>query len=107
MILPIWIRFVKNDFVYFDFEILSFLALVSTKTENASAHEIMIFEFFVFINYYFDIRVLGLAHRKIWYRLMYILHDFFMLNGNLQFWQRKSAITRKKSSFDLLAGENV
>jgi len=32
LILPIWIKFVKNDFVYFEFEIFSFLALVSTKT---------------------------------------------------------------------------
>ena len=29
----------KKDFVYFEFEFFSYLALVSTKTENASAHE--------------------------------------------------------------------
>ena len=32
LISHIWIKFVKNDFVYFEFEILKFLALVSTKT---------------------------------------------------------------------------
>ena len=32
LILPNWIKFVKNDFMYFEFEIFSFLALYSTKT---------------------------------------------------------------------------
>ena len=36
-------KFAKNDFVYFEFEFFKFLALVSTKTQNASAHENIFF----------------------------------------------------------------
>ena len=32
LILPIWMKFVKNDFVYFEYKFLKFLALIIIKT---------------------------------------------------------------------------
>ena len=70
LILPIWIKFVKDNFVYFEFEIFSFLAQVLKvlKLKMPPRMKMIIFEFLVLIKYFlFITSILGIlvqAHQK-------------------------------------------
>ena len=68
LILPIWIKFVKDNFVYFEFKIFSFQPLLVLKRKMPPRMKIIIFEFLVLIKYFsFIISILGIlvqAHQK-------------------------------------------
>ena len=73
LIFSIWIRYVKNDFVKFEFKFFNFQPWLVLKL-NASAHENN-YIFFVLIKYFnlfFPYQGYLTWHIEIWYRLLYV-----------------------------------